>query len=225
MHLQRPAIVPDPQQADQTGGDRARGLQSRVRGRRGYTGETEGIVGVCRWLLSGWVVLSVALLALPVAAEMRFEGPIQWQDWEPGVKQAAAKKKPVLLLLYTDSCPKCTLTGHLFRDNKELQKLAKGFVMVHVNSGTAPMSIVGRFQRYGNYAPRIVFLRPDASAAEDIQSGNTQFPYYYQPSRPELLVTAMQKAAHLGRSAGSTKPPGKSRQGQVALQGSVIARR
>lgn len=155
------------------------------------------------------LMAAVALFSAVAQAEVHFEGPIQWQQWDAGTKVAAAKKKPVLLLLFTDSCPKCTLLGYVFRDNKAVHKLAKQFVMVNVNAGTAPMTIVNRFAQFGNYAPRVLFLRPDASPATDITSGNPSFPYYYQPSRPELLIAAMEKGKALGVAAAAPKAGGK----------------
>lgn len=161
-----------------------------------------------RAALGAVVVCGLAILAAagPAHAEIRFEGPIAWQEWAAGTKQAQQKKKPILLLLFTDSCPKCTLLGEVFKANKDVHKLAKDMVMVHVNSGTAPMDIVNRFARFGNYVPRIVFLRPDASTADEITSPNPQFPYYYQPSHPEFLIAAMQKAKSLGQAAQPSKP-------------------
>ncbi len=156
------------------------------------------------WLAVVALIASVVGLlthASEAQAEIRFEGPIHWNEWQAGLKQAAAKKKLVLLLLYTDACPKCTLLGEVFKSNKDVHKLASGLVMVHVNSGTAPMDIVNRFARFGNYVPRIVFLRPDGSTVDDIVSNNGGFPYYYQPSRPEFLIASMQKAKALGGAA------------------------
>lgn len=174
-----------------------------------------------------WASLLAATLlfgAHAASAEVHFEGPIQWAEWEAGTKQAAAKKKPLLLLLFTDSCPKCTLLGHVFRDNKAVHKLAKQFVMVHVNAGSAPMAIVSRFARYGNYAPRVLFLRPDTSPVDAIVSGNPSFPYYYQPSRPELLIAAMEKAKALGSAAGPAKDgKGAGKRGAGAASDRFIA--
>ncbi|MSQ82959.1 MAG: hypothetical protein EXR77_08585 [Myxococcales bacterium] len=150
-----------------------------------------------------------AFAARPASAEIRFEGPIRWTQWDSGLKTAAARKKPVLLLLFTDSCPKCTLLGELFKTNKDVHKLASEMVMIHVNSGTAPMAVVNRFARFGNYVPRIVFLRPDGSTVDEITSSNAGFPYYYQPSRPEFLIAAMLKAKGFGGSANGGKRTGK----------------
>lgn len=174
------------------------------------------------WLVAiAWLVASVCSVAVArdAQAEIQFAGPIQWNEWTAGLKQAAAKKKPVLLLLYTDACPKCTLLGEVFKSNKEVHKLASSLVMVHVNSGTAPMDIVNRFARFGNYVPRIVFLRPDGATVDDITSNSSGFPYYYQPSRPEFLIASMQKAKALG-GAATGKAGGKDkRHSRVSTSG------
>ena len=104
---------------------------------------------------SSWAAtLVVAALALaglavvdaqPAQAAIEFKGPIQWLDWDAGLKLATAKKKPMLMLMHTDACPKCTLLGHVFNNNKDVQKLAKSLVMVHIDGGRAPMPLMQRF--------------------------------------------------------------------------------
>ncbi len=153
---------------------------------------------------SSWAAtLVVAALALaglavvdaqPAQAAIEFKGPIQWLDWDAGLKLATAKKKPMLMLMHTDACPKCTLLGHVFNNNKDVQKLAKSLVMVHIDGGRAPMPLMQRFARFGSYVPKIVFLKADGTPLEQITSGNGNFPYYFQPSRPEGLMAAMEKA-------------------------------
>ena len=169
-----------------------------------------------------------AFAARPASAEIRFEGPIRWSQWDSGLRTAAAKKKPVLLLLFTDSCPKCTLLGELFKTNKDVHKLASDMVMIHVNSGTAPNAVVNRFARFGNYVPRIVFLRPDGSTVDEITSNSAGFPYYYQPSRPEFLIAAMHKAKGLGGSGGKRTgkagPSGKAAAGTANKPAGTAAR-
>jgi hypothetical protein len=150
-------------------------------------------------------VLAPLCIAAPAAAVVEFKGPIRWYGWDDGIKSAASQHKPLLLLLHTDSCPKCTLLGHVFRDNKDVHKLAKQFVMVQVNGGTAPMAVVQRFARFGSYYPRVVFLRDDATPMAEITSANSSFPYYFQPSRPEVLVDAMKRAAESSKGAKKGK--------------------
>lgn len=149
------------------------------------------------WL--GYVVaLGLAVAGLtggsPAWAKADLSGPVKWRSWDVGLKQAASTKKNILLLLHTDSCPKCAMLAESFRTNRELQKLAKNLVMVEVNGGTAPLAVVQRFARYGNYYPRVLFLQPNGTPMEEIVSANPKFPYYFQPSKPEILLGAMRKA-------------------------------
>lgn len=176
-------------------------------------------------LAKALLILAMALGAAlsPVAvgsaqAAIEFKGPIQWHAWEAGLKQASAKKKPILMLMHTDACPKCTLLGHVFNNNKDVQKIAKQLVMVHIDGGLAPLSLTQRFARFGSYVPKIVFLQPDGTPMEQITSGNGGFPYYFQPSRPENLMAAMQRAvdeqARLAQKSagakGAAKPAGRA---------------
>ena len=170
--------------------------------------------------LAGMVTLGAA----PALAAIEFKGPIQWLNWEAGTKAATAKNKPILMLMHTDACPKCTLLGHVFNNNKDVQKLAKSLVMVHIDGGLAPMAIMQRFARFGSYVPKIVFLKADGTPMDQITSGNGSFPYYFQPSRPEGLLSAMQKAVEaqaliVHKAAppkGSSKPSGRAAKQCVA---------
>lgn len=155
-----------------------------------------------------WTGLAIAD-ARPAHAAIEFKGPIQWLDWDAGLKLATAKKKPILMLMHTDACPKCTLLGHVFNNNKDVQKLAKGMIMVHIDGGRAPMALMQRFARFGSYVPKVVFLQADGTPMEQITSGNASFPYYFQPSRPEGLMAAMQKAVVTQTALVQKAPPGK----------------
>lgn len=161
------------------------------------------------------VIVALAMVVLtmaeaePALAAIEFKGPIQWQDWDAGLKQATAKGKPILVLMHTDACPKCTLLGHVFNNNKDVQKLAKSMVLVHIDGGRAPMPLMQRFARFGSYVPKIVFLKADGTPMDQITSGNGNFPYYFQPSRPEGLLSAMQRAVETQATLAQKAPPTK----------------
>ena len=157
--------------------------------------------------LAGLCMPVIGLLdAAPAQAKVEFAGPIRWLDYQQGLKAASGHKKNVLLFLHTDSCPKCTLQGESFKTNRDLQKLAKDLIMVEVNGGTAPMDVVNRYARFGNYYPRIVFLQSDGTPMDSIISANPSFPYYFQPSRPEVLIEAMKKAIATHTASGAKSP-------------------
>lgn len=158
----------------------------------------------------GFLVLLLALLALPLPASAAIDwaGPIKWQTWEAGTKEAAAKKKPMLLLVFAEWCPHCRSLAPAFQD-KEVVQLAKNLVMIRQNADDKPAWLQERFGRFGSYVPRIFFLKPDGTVAEEIVSGHPRFPYFFQASKIQQLRDAMKKAGDL-KGAGGGKGKGRS---------------
>lgn len=126
------------------------------------------------------------------AAEIHWEGPVAWKDWDAGLAQAKAEKKPILLLVYADWCPRCRELVPVFQD-PEVVKLAEGLVMVRQNGDLKP-PFLDAFESLGGYVPRLFFLTPDGSLREEITSGHPRFPYFYTPGGVEALKAAMREA-------------------------------
>jgi thiol:disulfide interchange protein len=140
--------------------------------------------------------LGATVLALPRAAHAEgaeFDGPIHWQPWEAGLKEAGARKKAICLVLYADWCPHCRELAPAWKD-AEVVKLAKGLVMIHQNVDERPEWMTRKYGHLGHYVPRILFLKPDGVVQEDITSGNQRFPYFYQPQHLDALRASMTRA-------------------------------
>ena len=143
--------------------------------------------------------LALAVVGAParaVAENLDWSGPVHWQNWEEGSKEAQAHHKPIFLLIFGHWCPHCRELMPVFRD-PEIARLARTYVMVRQDTDERP-PWMSRFGHIAAYVPRIFFLHPDGSLATDINSGNPQYPYYYQPSNPGALRASMQKGASLG---------------------------
>ncbi len=141
-------------------------------------------------------ILALALTTQPATAEtLDWSGPVHWQSWEEGSKDAASHGKPMFLLVFGHWCPHCRELMPVFRD-PEIAKLARNFVMVRQDTDERPPWL-SRYGHIATYVPRIFFLYPDGALASDITSGNPQFPYYYQPSNVGALRTSMHKGAAL----------------------------
>lgn len=142
-------------------------------------------------------LLALTLLALPTTAlanRADFSGPVQWQAWPVALKTAKATGKPICLVVYAHWCPHCRSLAPAFRD-PEVVKLAKGLVMVHQDSDEKPAWLADVVGKYGSYVPRVFFLRPDGTVAEEITSGHARFPYFYQFSKLPALRDSMARAS------------------------------
>lgn len=140
-------------------------------------------------------------LTLPHLAHAQPQATIPWQTWAQGSQRAAAEHKAIGLLIYADWCPHCRELEPLLRE-AEIVKLAHPLIMIRQNADEHAEWVTQRFGRLGTYVPRLFFLHPDGSIAEEIQSGNTRFPYFYQPHQPETLRSALKRAAALAGKHG-----------------------
>ena len=125
---------------------------------------------------------------------------IQWLSWQEGLKRAAAERKGIALLVYADWCPHCRELQPVFHDPQTV-RASRQLVMIRHNADEAAPWLHERFGRFGTYVPRLFFLHPDGSIAEDIQSGNPRYPYFYQPNQGETMRAAMKRAAALAQKA------------------------
>ena len=124
--------------------------------------------------------------------DIHWDGPVKWNDYAPGLAQATAEKKPILLLVYADWCPRCRELVPAFSD-PEVAKLAEGMVLIKQNGDLKPEWLTA-FDSLGGYVPRLFFLTPDGSLREEITSGHPRYPYFYTPGGLEALKAAMREA-------------------------------
>lgn len=120
------------------------------------------------------------------------DGGIAWVEFEAGVAQAKAEKKPVLLVFFTEWCPHCTTYSKVFHDEKVVAK-SKSFVMVRLDKDkNAELS--KRFNPDGEYIPRTYFLAPDGTLDDELTAGRPQYKYFYDTVDPASLLAGMDRA-------------------------------
>jgi thioredoxin-related protein len=76
------------------------------------------------------LLLTLLLMAAPVAAQ-----DIQWRDWNTGLRDASASKKPILVDVYTDWCGWCKrMDRDVYARADVRDYLAKKFVTVKLDA-------------------------------------------------------------------------------------------
>ena len=139
------------------------------------------------------IAASAALTAGPVLAGGDWnDGGIQWRSFDEGLKEAKEKKKPVLLIFYTEWCPHCTNYSKVFHDAKVVEQ-SKNFVMVRIDKDQNK-ELSGRFAPDGQYIPRTYFLGPDGQLDASIKAPREKFQYFYDENNPASVLTAMDQA-------------------------------
>ncbi len=149
------------------------------------------------------------LLALPAAARspsppIDFPAGVKWLTWDQAQSIPATKRKPMALLVFAHWCPHCRSLAPAFAD-KEVVKLSQKLTMVRQDSDEKPAWLKDKFGQYGGYVPRMFILAPDGRVAEEITSGHSRYPYFYQASQIEALKASLRKAAELGRGKAGGK--------------------
>jgi len=117
---------------------------------------------------------------------------IAWQEFDAGVAQAKADKKPVFLVFYTEWCPHCTNYSKVFHDEKVIEK-AKSFVMVRIDKDKHA-ELSARFKPDGEYIPRTYFLSSDGTLDAELTAGRPEYKYFYDTVNPASILAGMDRA-------------------------------
>ena len=141
------------------------------------------------------LVLATALV-LGIASGSRAhdwnDAQVAWKDYEAGLATAKKEKKPICLVFYTEWCPHCANYSHVFHDPKVVEK-SKELVMVRLDKDkNAELS--KKYAPDGEYIPRTYFLSPAGVLDESIHAEREKFLYFYDESKPEPLLAAMDAA-------------------------------
>jgi thiol-disulfide isomerase/thioredoxin len=124
--------------------------------------------------------------------EAKWDGPVQWKPWTEAQAQATAEKKRIMLLVYTNWCPRCRELVPVFTD-PEVASLAEKLVMVRQDGDEKP-DWLNRYAEFGGYFPRIFFLEADGTVITTITSGHPRYPYFFGSTQVGALKDAMRKA-------------------------------
>jgi tetratricopeptide (TPR) repeat protein len=120
------------------------------------------------------------------------DAAIAWRDYEAGLTEARAAKKPVLLVFFTEWCPHCRNYQRVFHDPRVVAA-AKDFVMIRVDRDRSP-ELSARYAPDGEYIPRTYFLSSDGKIDESIHAPRDQYVYFFDEHGPAPLLAAAKAA-------------------------------
>ena len=118
---------------------------------------------------------------------------LPWKSWEEAQSLSATQGKPIMLLIYTNWCPRCRELAPLFTD-ESIVKASDSFILVRQDQDERP-AWLSQFSHLGGYVPRIIFFGADGQPREDVTSGRGKYPYFYTPRSQAALARSMAKAA------------------------------
>jgi thiol:disulfide interchange protein len=117
---------------------------------------------------------------------------ISWREYDAGLAEARAQRKPIVLIFYTDWCPHCHNYSRVFYD-PELVALARAFVMIRVERDGHP-ELSARYALDGEYVPRTFFLTDGGELRSELAGDNPDFRYFLDEDEPSELMALMQSA-------------------------------
>ena len=91
--------------------------------------------------------------------------PIEWLDYDEGMKLAADEGRPVMIDLYADWCPPCKMLDEQTWPDPEVQKLAGQFVCIKVNVDENG-EVGAKYE--ASSIPLIVFLKSDGTKIDSL---------------------------------------------------------
>jgi len=120
------------------------------------------------------------------------DGAIDWVTYEVGMARAAAERRPILLVFYTDWCPHCHNYSRVFHA-PEVVDLARSLVMIRVErDGNRELSEMYDFD--GEYIPRTFVLTSAGEVRTELHGKNPSFLYFIDEHAPGELVALMRAA-------------------------------
>jgi len=120
-------------------------------------------------------------------------GSVEWHGYDDGLAIAKQSKKPIMLFVHADWCPKCRALKPVFAQ-PEFEKLAKDLVMVQQNADEDSPWLEALNQQYGSYVPRIFFMNADGTVREELKSPSQRYPYFYTAGQAPQLEESMRTA-------------------------------
>jgi thiol:disulfide interchange protein len=117
---------------------------------------------------------------------------IAWATYEQGMSRAAAERRPIVLVFYTDWCPHCHNFSRVFH-TPEVVALARSFVMIRVErDGNRELSEM--YDLDGEYIPRTFFLTSAGEVRTELHGKNPSFRYFVDEHEAHELVALMRRA-------------------------------
>ena len=98
----------------------------------------------------------------------------------------------MVVLVYANWCTQCDALAKALASQKGVNA-SKPFVMVLADHDDDSQGLTYYTPKLG-YVPRIFFMEPNGELWSEMQSGNSRYPYYYEPKDLSVLLTNMQKS-------------------------------
>ena len=155
------------------------------------TGHKKIVLNVLRLCAFAFVTLSTStVLSAPQdGGGINWPKSVKWVSFSEGQSLAASSQKPMMVLVYASWCKQCKALAKAM-SSPEFVKASAAFVMVLTDHDDKTQGLT-YYTPNLTYVPRIFFMQPNGELWVELQSGNTRYPYFYQPKNLSSLLTNM----------------------------------
>ena len=160
------------------------------------------LLGGLSYLASACVPYTPSTLQYP--ADWNHKG-IEWRPYALGLRDARKSNKPIMLVFYTDWCPHCHNYSRVFHDPRLVEQ-SLDFVMIRVERD-GNRDISQEYDLDGDYIPRTLFLKPDATIVKELRLDRSDYQYFLNEYEADETLGMMQKALALMPRAPAASPP------------------
>mmetsp|Transcript_12656 Transcript_12656/g.39374 ORF Transcript_12656/g.39374 Transcript_12656/m.39374 type:complete len:172 (-) Transcript_12656:82-597(-) len=115
---------------------------------------------------------------------------ISWVPWDKAIETGKRLDKPIFMLVHKTWCAACKQLRQKFIGSAEIELLSEHFVMANVEDDDEPSE--EKYSPQGGYSPRIMFLRPDGSVADVINTASDPGHLHFYGTADEVVRGMLQ---------------------------------
>ncbi len=113
---------------------------------------------------------------------------VGWVSLEEGLAKAKAEDRPLVVVVYTTWCPRCTEYSWTWSE-PEMVTAADKAIVVRMDLDAEP-ELAARFAPDGDYIPRTLLVNPDGSVQTEVQGPNPSYRYFHTKAASVLPLLA-----------------------------------
>jgi len=133
---------------------------------------------------------------------------IRWMtSLEEGRTRAIESRKPAMVVVHRTNCPTCMALKPRFKNNRDIERLAKEFVMINIEDEKEHR--IAELNADGDYVPRILFLDANGKLLRQVKNVNSEYGKYFHIDSNTILRSMKHALTVSGQSTTTLLQPSR----------------